>query len=128
MNQLTATLTKIENVETLHHLTFLLGTQSIQMLSLELNPNIAVGKPVKLSVKSTDIALAKNFSGQLSYANQLKAKVTSVNNGKLLSSIGLDVEGFTLESVITLSASLDMELQEGDEVLVLVKGSEVSIC
>lgn len=127
MNQLTATLTKIENVESLHHLTFALGTQTIGMLSLELDPNIKVGKQVQLCVKSTDIAIAKNFTGQLSYANQLKAKVTSVNNGKLLNSIGLDVEGFALESVITLNASLEMELQEGDDVLVLVKGSEVSV-
>lgn len=128
MNQLETTVSKIENVESLHLLTFALGTQIIQMLSLELNPNMAVGKPVKLSIKSTDIALAKNFVGQLSYANQLKAQVTSVNNGKLLSSIGLEVEGFALESVITLNASLAMALQQGDEVTVLVKGSEVSVC
>jgi len=128
MNQLEATVSKIENVESLHLLTFALGTQIIQMLSLELNPNIAVGKPVKLSIKSTDIAIAKNFAGQLSYVNQLKAKVTSVNKGKLLSSIGLEVEGFALESVITLNASLAMALQQGDEVTVLVKGSEVSVC
>lgn len=128
MNQLTATLIKIENVETLHHLTFTLGTQTIRMLSLELNPNIKVDKQVKLGLKSTDIAIAKNFTGHLSYANQLKAKVTRVNNGKLLSSIGLEVEGFALESVITLNASLAMALQQGDEVTVLVKGSEVSVC
>ena len=127
MNQLTATVSKIENIETLHHLTFTLGTQKIKMLSLELDPNIQVDKEVKISVKSTDIAIAKNFVGQLSYANQLKAKITHVNNGKLLSSIGLDVEGFALESVITLSSSLEMKLQEGDDVVVLVKGSEVSI-
>lgn len=128
MNQLEATLRQIKNIDTLHLLTFSLGTQTVQMLSLELDPNLKVGKQAKLSVKSTDIALAKNFTGQLSFANQLKAKVISVNNGKLLSSIGLDVEGFVLQSVITLNASLDMQLHKGNEVLILIKGSEISIC
>ncbi|MBU1667392.1 TOBE domain-containing protein [bacterium] len=128
MNQLTVILIQIEHVESLHHLTFSLGKQTIQVLSLELASNLKVGSRVKLSVKSTDIALAKNFTGQLSYANQLKAKITHVNNGKLLSSIGLDVKGLALESVITLNASLAMALQEGDDVVVLVKGSEVSVC
>lgn len=128
MNQLTATLSHIENVDRLHHLIFALGVQTVEVLSLELTTHLKVGSRVQLSVKSTDLALAKNFSGQLSYSNQLKANVTHVNNGKILSSIELDVEGFALESIITLNASLEMNLREGDEVVVLIKGSEVSVC
>ncbi|MCH9739595.1 MAG: TOBE domain-containing protein [Epsilonproteobacteria bacterium] len=128
MNQLTATLIQIKNIESLHALTFACGKQNIKILSLQLDPNLKVGSRVKLSVKSTDIAIAKHFDGMLSYANQLNAKVMQVKNGKILSSIGFDVEGFRLESVITLNASLEMNLQEGDDVTVLVKGSEVSIC
>lgn len=127
MNQLTATVESINNVENLHHLSFTLGSQKVQMLSLELNSRVQVDHEVNLGIKSTDIAIAKHCTGQLSYANQLKGKITQVNNGKILSSIGLEIEGFVLESIITLTASLAMNLQEDDEVMVLFKGSEVSV-
>ena len=127
MNQLTAKVIHIENVETLHHLTFELNQQVIHMLSLELNGSLKVNDLLKLNIKSTDIAIAKNVLGMLSYENQLKAKVVSVNNGKLLSSIGIEIEGFILESVIGVKASLKMELKEGDDVVVLFRGSEVSL-
>ncbi len=127
MNQFTATVKKIERVDNLYLVSFMLGNQTIKMLSLELNELLQVGSIVKLNVKSTNIALAKNFIGIISYANQLNAKVVAVNNGTLLSSIGLDVEGFALESLITLEASLEMKLFVGDNVVVLLKGSEVSV-
>ena len=38
------------------------------------------------------------------------------------------VEGFELESLITLETSLAMELNVDDDILVLIKGSEVSVC
>jgi len=128
MNQFTATVTKIEHIENLHLVSLRLGHQSIKMVSLELNELLELNKTVNLSVKSTNIAIAKNFTGMISYANQLPAKVTEVNNGKLLSSIQLSVEGFGFESLMTLEASLKMRLSVGDEVVVLIKGSEISVC
>ena len=128
MNQLTATVIKIENIENLHLVSFELGNQMIKMVSLELNELLELDRTVKLSLKSTNIAMAKNFIGMISYANQLSAKITNVNNGALLSSIQLSVEGFSLESLITLEASLEMNLSVGDEVVVLIKGSDISIC
>ena len=128
MNQLTVKVDAIEQVDNLHIVTCQLGCQTLKMLSLELSDSLKVGSTIDLSVKSTNISLAKNFTGKISLVNQLKAKVVAVNNGKLLSSIQVDVEGFTLESLVTLEASLSMELSVGDEVLVLLKGSEVSVC
>jgi molybdopterin-binding protein len=121
-NRLTAIVKQIEHVENLHIVTCQLGVQTLKMVSLELNETLQVDRSVDFSVKSTNIALAKNLTGQLSYANQLKAKIVAVENGKLLSSIQLDVEGFSLESLVTLEASLAMSLSVGDEVLVLLNG------
>lgn len=127
MNQLTAKVIHIENVERLHHLTFKLNQQVIHMLSLELNGSLKLNDLLKLNIKSTNIAIAKNFVGMLSYENQLNAKVVSVNNGKILSSIEVELEGFILESLIGVQASLKMELKEGDEVVALFRGSEISL-
>ena len=128
MNQFTAMVTQIENIENLHLVSFEFGNQTIKMLSLELNELLEIESTAKLSVKSTNISIAKNFTGLISYANQLHAKVITVNNGRLLSSIQLSVEGFRFESVVTLEASLDMGLSDGDEVLVLIKCCEISVC
>ncbi len=128
MNQFSATVTKIEHIDNLHLVSFRLGNQTIKMVSLELNELLELNKTVKLSVKSTNISIAKNFTGLISYANQLSGKVTDIDNGRLLSSIKLDVEGFGLESLITLEASLYMELCVDDSVTVLIKGSEVFVC
>jgi len=128
MNQLKATITQMKSIDNLNLLTLSCGEQSIKILTLELNPNLKVGSNVKLSVKSTDIAIAKNCNGMLSYTNQLKAKITHINRGKLLSSIRLDIEGFGLESVIILESYLKMGLQVGEEVMVLLNSNSVSIC
>jgi molybdopterin-binding protein len=128
MNQFTATVKTIDHVENLHLVSFELGNQTIKMLSLELNRILEPESTIQLRVKSTNIALAKNFTGAISYANQLQAKVISVNNGILLSSIGVTVEGFRLESLVTLESSLEMNLCVDDEVTVLIKGSEVFVC
>lgn len=128
MNQLPATLKSIEQIESLHKLTFEVGSATVTLLSLEIDNSLRIGSDVQLSIKSTDIALAKNFSGQLSYANQLRGVITELRNGELLSSIDVQIEGFSLQSIITLTSSLEMALQKGDEVTVLFKGSEVSVC
>ena len=128
MNQLKATITQMESCDNLNLLTLSCGEQSIKILTLELNPNLKVGSHVKLSVKSTDIAIAKNCNGMLSYTNQLKAKITHINRGKLLSSIRVDIEDFELESVIMLESCLNMGLKVGDEVVVLLNSNSISIC
>ncbi len=127
MNQLKATIIKIETIKSLNLLTLSCGEQTIEILTLELNPNLRVGSSVKLSVKSTDIAIAKNYGGMLSYTNQLKAKIVQLNNGKLLSSIRIDIEGFRLESIIMLNSSLKMNLKVGEDIVALIRGNDISI-
>ena len=128
MNRFHATVSKIEHIENLHKVSFAFGKQHVKMVSLELDSSLQIGSEVKLSIKSTNIAIAKKLAGQISVLNQLDAKIVRVNNGGLLSSIGVDIEGVLFESLISLEASLVMELSVGDEVLVLFKGSEVSLC
>jgi len=128
VNQLKATITQIDNIDNLNLLTLSCGKQTIKILTLELNPNLKVNSSVKLSVKSTDIAIAKNCNGMLSYTNQLQAKITNIKNGKLLSSIRIDIEGFGLESIIMLDSCLKMGLKVGDEAVVLLNSNNISIC
>ena len=122
-----ATIKDIQNIDNLNIVKFDFYDTTLTMMSLELNDSVRVGTKAKLSIKPTHVAVAKNLSGELSYSNQLKAKVTSIENGKLLSSIKLKYFDTIIESIITSSSSKRMNLHVKDDVIVLIKASELSI-
>jgi len=127
MNTLMATVTKIDTIDNLNIVKFDFSDQTLIMMSLDLSDDIKIGTKVKLITKPSYIAIAKEFSGMLSYSNQLKAKIIELENGKLLSSVKLQIEEFVLESIITFESSKKMDLKVGDEVTAFIKASELSI-
>ncbi len=127
MNKFIAKVTKIQSVENLNIVNFDFFSQHLSMMSLELNDKLKVGSIVELTAKPTHIAIAKEFSGNISYANQLEAKIININNGELLSSIKLSCEETVYESVITKNSSLRMNLEVGNKITLFIKASELSI-
>ncbi len=127
MNTIRAIVSDIQSVDNLNIVSFEVDDTKMQMMSLGLNTPIKIGSKVILGVKASNILLAKNLSGILSASNQLPCIVQSINHGKLLSSVKLSFADGFIQSVITNSSSLRMNLQEGDEVLAIVKSSELSI-
>lgn len=127
MSQIIATIKNIRNVDSLNIVEFGFYTHTLKMVSLNLNKQIAINKKVKLSIKPTNILIAKNLQGEISISNQLKAKIVKVENGELLSSILLKVEDTILESIITVDSSKNMNLVENEEVLILIKASDLFI-
>ncbi len=127
MNTLIATVTKLDTIDNLNIVKFDFSDQTLSMMSLDLSDDIQIGTKVKLITKPSYIAIAKEFSGMLSYSNQLKAKIKELENGKLLSSVKLQIEEFVLESIITFESSQKMDLKVGDEVTAFIKASELSI-
>lgn len=127
MSSIIAKVTKIDNIDNLNIVNFDFSNQTLSMMSLDLSDDIKIGTKVELTTKPSHIAIAKEFSGILSYSNQLKAKIKELENGKLLSSIKLQIEEFVLESIITFESSKKMDLKVGDEVTVFIKASELSI-
>ncbi len=127
MNSFLATITDIQSIENLNIVNFDVSGESLSMMSLELNDKLHIGSSVKLMAKPTHIAIAKKFSGDISYSNQLQAKIVKIDNGELLSSIKLSTAGGDCESVITKSSSSRMNLQVDDSVTIFIKASELSI-
>ncbi len=128
MNTLHASITHIEEMAPLHVLRFAVGRQSMTMLSLQIDTTLQIGSHVSLSVKSTDIMLAKRLDAPLSTANCLQASVVRVRNGALLSTVTLNMEGMALQSIITRHASQQLALRAADVVIVVIKESDVSLC
>jgi len=127
MSQIKAIITQIEAVDNLNIVKFDFFGHGLTMMSLGLSSEISVGKEVILGIKPTHIAIGKDFSGLVSYSNQIKAKIISCENGKLLSSIKLSVEDVVLESIITAESALRMDLKVDDDVTMMIKASELSI-
>ncbi|MGP2655648.1 TOBE domain-containing protein [Malaciobacter sp. WC5094] len=122
-----ATIKNIQSQKSIHIVEFDFNGVTLKMMSLELSNRIKIGTKVSLSIKSTQITIAKNITGMLSCSNKIRAKINHVDNGDLLSCILLDINGVLLESIITASASKQMVLQKDDEVHVFIKASEISI-
>ncbi len=127
MSNIIVKVQEIQSIDNLNIVKFDYKDITLTMVSLDLSEKIQFDTKVSLAIKPTHIALAKDINSIFSFANQIKAIVKDVNNGKLLSSIKLEVNDDIFESIITLEASLDMNIKVNDEIIMLIQASEISI-
>ena len=127
MNRLTTFVIDIQNIDNLHIVKFDFFGTELTMMSLELDKNIKIGTNIILTIKPTHITLSRKFNGIISCNNQIKSKILSVNNGKLLSDIKLITDNHIIESIVTLESSLNMNLKKDDEIIMLIEASNLSI-
>ena len=64
---------------------------------------------------------------QISARNQLKGTVRSVKLGTIMSEVTVDVGGQEIVAAITRGSAVGLGLQEGSEVTVIIKATEVMI-
>ena len=127
MSQLVATIKKINSIDNLNIVEFDFHGLTLKMMSLDLNDDVKIGKKVELSVKPSNISIAKNLIGEISLSNQIVATIQSLENGQLLTSVILKINDTILESIITVDSSKRMNLQIGESVTILIKASNLSI-
>jgi molybdopterin-binding protein len=127
MNSITATISDIKSIQNLNIIEFNFGGEKLSMMSLDLLPDIKIGKRVLLVVKPTHVSIAKDLNAVVSFSNVLASRVVGIDNGTLLSSVVLKIKDIELESIIRVERSLSMDLKVGDEVSVLIQDSELSI-
>jgi len=122
-----AKISAIESEGIIHIVTFQTQEYVLKMVSLELPKDLKIATEVKLQVKATSVSLAKDLKGELSYSNQIKCQIESIEQGKLLSSIMLTTEKFRLESIITTTSLERLSLERGESVIALINSSDLSI-
>lgn len=64
---------------------------------------------------------------QLSARNQLRGRVKSVTVGSVMAEVIVDVSGEEIVSAITRASAERLGLQQGDEVTVIIKSTDVLI-
>ena len=127
MSLIDAKISAIESEGIIHIVTFQTQKHVLKMVSLELPKDLKIATEVKLQVKATSVSLAKDLKGELSYSNQIKCQIESIEQGKLLSSIMLTTEKFRLESIITTTSLERLSLERGESVIALINSSDLSI-
>lgn len=127
MSQFKATVTAIDSNDSINIVTFKTKAFKFSMMSLTLDENVQVGVEVMLGVKASSVAIAKEFTGALSYSNQLPLEIVKIDSSKLLCSLELASDGFTLESIITTNSKNRMQLKEQERVTALIKSSDLYI-
>lgn len=86
-----------------------------------------IGQAVRVLFKETEVALAKNLSGQISMRNRLPGTVTTLEIGQVLTRVVLDMKGIPISSVITSRSARSLQIAIGDAVEGLVKSNEMSL-
>ena len=89
--------------------------------------NYREGDLVNLLFKETEVGIAKNLSGQISFRNRFSAKIKTIEKGLILARVFLDYKSRSIESIISTRSANDMNLKENDPVEWLVKSNEISL-
>lgn len=127
MNKIKARVTDIKSMDNLNIVAFEAGEHSMQMMALGLNIPIKIGSSVILGVKASNVSIAKNMPTMISISNQLSCIVEELHKGELLCSVKLRFNNAIIESVITMKSLLKMNIKVGDNIIALIKASELSI-
>ena len=127
MNKIEAIISQIDNIDNLNIVQFDFSGIKLKMMSLDLNENIKIGQKVILVAKATNIILARDFEGMISFSNQIKAKIESIEEGKLLCSVTIKAKNSYFQSIITQASAKKMNLKKDEEINIFIKASDLSI-
>lgn len=128
MNSLKGKIIKIKSDEHFSIVEMEVGGVSLKSIIIEIPesvPFLKIDSLVKILFKETEVSIAKNFSGKISLQNKLPCKIKEIERGKLLSKLILDCKGNKIISIITTAAVEQLELNQNEEVLALIKTNEV---
>jgi molybdopterin-binding protein len=127
MNFFIAKVKKIEKVEELTLVTFIIKNQLLQMIALEISARLKVDSIVTLEVKSSSVILATLSNNLKSSANQLICSIINITYGELLCVIEVEIDGFKIESIVLTQSIKKINIQKKDTVLTLINPTELSI-
>lgn len=126
MNELKAVVTNIDNLDNLNIVEFDYKGISLSMMSLDLS-EVQIGTEVILTVKASNVAIAKNLEGLISLSNEVEGEITKLDMGKLLCSLQITSGEDKISSIITTKSANRMNLKLEDKVSALIKASAISI-
>lgn len=127
MNKLRAIVKKIETLEGITKIAATCDNLPLSAITLELPKNVDVGCEAFFVFKETEVGIAKNLSGEISFSNLLTGKIISLIKGAILTKATVNIGDKEINSIITSDAAQRLCLEVGDNVTAFVKATEVSM-
>jgi molybdate transport system regulatory protein len=90
-------------------------------------PYLIIGSKINVLFRENEVAIAKEYSGQISLQNKFDCEINAIETGKLLSKVSMTFCGYNIVSLITANAAHQMRLSVGDHVTAMVKTNEISL-
>lgn len=134
MNRLSGRILGVESSGDLSLVEIDVGGQVLTSLVLdtpESSPHLVAGAETAALFKETEVMLARPGLGPLSVRNRIACRVLGREPGRLVTHFRLDVRlaggGAVVHALVTTRAAEELGLRDGEEVLALVKSTEVSL-
>lgn len=127
MNKIKASIKSIETIEGITKIVSVFGGNTITAITLEPPLSIKIDNEAFFIFKETEVGIAKNMSGLVSFSNIFTGKIVSLEIGKILSKVVVAVGSEEIGSIITTGAAKRLELAIDDTVQAFVKATEVGV-
>ena len=130
MNTLKGNIIQVESSDNISIVQVEVGGDIFSSLVLEgrAGPsNYRINDQVTLLFKETEVGIAKNLSGLISFRNRFKSVIKKIDQGQILTKITLDYKNVAIESIISTKSAKQLALRENDDVEWLVKSNEVTL-
>ena len=88
---------------------------------------LKIGQPVNILFKETEVIIGDASTKYISLQNRILCQILKVNKGKLLSELLLSFGNLWMRAVITSNAVTQLNLDEGVEVMALIKTNEIML-
>ncbi len=90
-------------------------------------PHSKQGDSVDVFFDEFDVILAKSFSGETTVKKQFKGLVKRVEKGEAVTRVVLDYKGALVGAIVRTSSWKSLGLGVGDDILWLVKATDVTV-
>jgi molybdopterin-binding protein len=80
-----------------------------------------------LPADTTRSSEQRGIDMKISARNQLKGRVSAVNSGEVMAEVTVRVDAGDITAAITDASRRNLDIKDGDEVIVIVKATEVMI-
>ena len=132
MNSLAATITNIEVADGLSLVDLDLGNNIIVQSIIIETPDSAdylkLGNQLNILFKETEVTLMQyDNSLHISTANTIQSRIISVETGKLLSSVVVDIGVGKITAIVVSHAFRKMNTRIGDTVYAVIKTNEIML-
>ena len=129
MNSLTGHVQRIQSSTTMSLLTVRVGEDDFRVMILEGGDETRYrpGEIVRMVFKETEVGLARDLEGAVSYANRFTGVVERIETGQLLTKVVFSYRKALLEALVLSEAVRTMALKPADPVEWLVKMNEISL-